>query len=543
MNVLFIIPARGGSKGIPRKNIRSLAGSPLISYSIKNALSVKYDSDVYVSSEDDEILNIAHKYGAKQHKREEGLAGDEITLDSVIFDAYQAAKANENKEYDLIITLQPTSPLLKSSSIEEAISKMVNNTAIETVISAKEDTHLSWREENGKFLPNYTKRLNRQFLTPNYTETGGFLICRSDIITAQSRIGQNVSLHLLNSKETIDIDTYEDWSICEYYLKKKRIIFLVSGHNDIGLGHIYNTLIIANEILDHDVLFFCDKKSDLGYKKIKENNYPCIIQSTSDLQQEVIDLNPDIVINDRLDTSVSDINKFIEEGVKLIHFEDLGDGAKKADLVFNAIYPETEKLENHYFGAQYFCARDEFILSPVKEIKKEVNTVLIAFGGVDPNNLTLKVIEAIYEYCQKFNIEIKVITGFGYKHLDGLEQFEAITIYKNVKNISSHMLEADLVFTSAGRTTYELAILGVPSIVLAQNDRELTHFFATEKYGFLNLGLGINVKENTILKSFIDLMEVGKRELMQQKMLKHDLKNGKLRVVSIIKNFINNTIL
>jgi len=152
MNVLFIIPARGGSKGIPRKNIRSLAGSPLISYSIKNALSVNYDSDVYVSSEDDEILNIAHKYGAKQHKREEGLAGDEITLDSVIFDAYQAAKANEKKEYDLIITLQPTSPLLKVSTIEEAIAKMVNNSAIETVISAKEDTHLSWREENGKFL-------------------------------------------------------------------------------------------------------------------------------------------------------------------------------------------------------------------------------------------------------------------------------------------------------------------------------------------------------------------------------------------------------
>ena len=68
------------------------------------------------------------------------------------------------------------------------------------------------------------------------------------------------------------------------------------------------------------------------------------------------------------------------------------------------------------------------------------------------------------------------------------------------------MLEADLIFTSAGRTTYEVASIGVPTIVLAQNDRELTHFFASSEFGFINLGLGYNVSNELLLKEFIELV-------------------------------------
>ena len=70
MNILIVIPARGGSKGIPRKNLRLLSGKPLLYYSIKNALNSNYDLDLFVSSEDDEILNTAQKLGAKTHKRD-----------------------------------------------------------------------------------------------------------------------------------------------------------------------------------------------------------------------------------------------------------------------------------------------------------------------------------------------------------------------------------------------------------------------------------------------------------------------------------------
>lgn len=539
MNVLFIIPARGGSKGIPRKNIRNLHNKPLISYSIENALAVDCNKDVYVSSEDDEILTIASKFNAKTHKRNEQLSADEITLDAVIYNAYEEISKSENKHYDLIVTLQPTSPLLKKESIENAINILQENSSVDTVISAVESTHLSWRKEDNKYVPNYTERLNRQYLTPSYQETGGFLICRSSGISKKGRIGKNVELYELDSTQSIDIDTYEDWAISEYYLSRKRIVFVVSGYNEIGLGHVYNTLIIANEILNHELIFFCDTKSDLAYRKIKEYNYPVYIQKTNNLQKEVLNLTPDVIINDRLDTSWDDIKLFKQSNIPLIHFEDLGEGAEQASLVFNAIYPEKKQLKNHYFGPQYFCARDEFVLSEIKSIKEEVNTILLAFGGVDPNNLTEKTLDSIYSYCIENNINIKVIAGFGYSQFGSLKKYSKVEVFQNVSNISNYMLGADIVFTSAGRTTYELALLGVPSIVLAQNNRELTHFFASRENGFNNLGLGSNCTKSEIINALKSTMEYSTRIRMQEKMLSHDLKSGKKRVVSKIKNFID----
>jgi len=102
MNILVVIPARGGSKGIPRKNLRLLAGKPLLFYSINNALKSRFDLDIFVSSEDDEILNTAQKFSAKTHKRNQSIADDKTTLDPVIYDCYIHAKQTEKKDYDLI---------------------------------------------------------------------------------------------------------------------------------------------------------------------------------------------------------------------------------------------------------------------------------------------------------------------------------------------------------------------------------------------------------------------------------------------------------
>ncbi|MBL4710734.1 MAG: hypothetical protein JKY48_20105, partial [Flavobacteriales bacterium] len=425
-NILIIIPARGGSKGIPRKNVRALNGKPLIGYSIKNALSIDFNQDVYVSSEDDEILNISKKNGAKTHRRPSKLSKDDITLDSVIFDAFQEIQKIEGKEYDFIVTLQPTSPLLKTESLTEALTQIIEDQSIDTIISATNDTHLSWRKEGEKYFPNHSERLNRQYLTPNYKETGGFLITRNSIISETNRIGEQVQLHELDAKQAIDIDNFEDWNICEYYLKRKRIVIAVSGYQEIGLGHIYNALIVANEILDHELIFFCDRKSELGLQKIKQSNYDCLIQQTNNLQEEILNLNPDIIIYDRLDSKEEDVQDFKKANIKLIHFEDLGDGAKHANLVFNAIYPEKKLLNNHFFGPSYFCARDEFILSNSISIEEEVSTILLAFGGVDPNNLTKSTLQAIVPFCERNDIKLKVVCGFGYKEMDSIADFKNV---------------------------------------------------------------------------------------------------------------------
>ena len=541
MKILAVIPARGGSKGIPRKNLRLLNGRPLIYYSIQTALTSKYNIDVYVSSEDEEILHSAIQFGAKTHQRDISIADDKTTLDPVIYECYQYAKKIENKEYDFIVTMQPTSPLLKISSLDSAIEKAILNKNIETVIAAKDDTHLSWRKEGNQFLPNYEKRVNRQFLTPTFTETGGFFITRKDIISENSRIGGNVELHLLSQGEEIDIDTYEEWNICEYHLKRKHILFVVTGNNIVGLGHVYNTLILANDILNHKITFLVDKNSQMAYEKISSKNYPVFLQKNNNITVDIKNIKPDVIINDKLDTSSEYMDDLVRLNIKTINFEDLGEGSKKADLVVNAIYPEKQVLQNHYFGHHYFVLRDEFIYSKKKENINEVKNILITFGGVDPNNYTKKVIDVIYNYCHKNKIKIKIIAGFGYNFYESLEEYKDIKIEDNIANISKYMLEADLIFTSAGRTTYEIASIGTPTIVLAQNERELTHFFASSEFGFLNLGLGYNIQNEVLYENFIELLNSkDNRRYMSDLMKKNDLKSGRKRVIKHIKNLLEN---
>jgi CMP-N-acetylneuraminic acid synthetase/spore coat polysaccharide biosynthesis predicted glycosyltransferase SpsG len=538
-NILVVIPARGGSKGIPRKNLRLLNNKPLIFYSIKTALNSKFSLDVYVSSEDEEILNTAIQFGAKTFNRDVSMSKDSSTLDPVIYSCYTYAKEKEKKDYDYVVTMQPTSPLLSTKTLDSAIQKTLNNSEIETTIAVKNDTHLTWKKENNRFVPNYKKRVNRQYLTPVFTETGGFFITRKDIITAINRIGKNVELHILENGEEIDIDTYEDWNLCEYYLKRKHILFVVTGNEVFGLGHVYNTLLIANDILNHKVTFLVDKNSQMAYEKIASKNYPVHIQENESIVEDIKQLNPNIIINDILDTEEDYVLQLKEQNYKVVNFEDLGNGATKADLVINAIYPEKQVLKNHYFGHDYFMLRDEFIYSPQKLVNKEVKNILITFGGVDQNNYAKKVVETIYNYCQLNKINMTVIAGFGYSEYDSLLDFNNIEVLRNATNISKYMLESDLIFTSAGRTTYEIASIGTPAIVLAQNERELTHFFASSEYGFLNLGLGYNLSNDELYKNFLELINsYDSRSYMSELMKKSNVRSGRKTVIKLIQNII-----
>ena len=541
-NILVVIPARGGSKGIPRKNLRMLDGKPLIQYSITTALASLHKPDVYVSTEDEEIALISEKLGASVVKREQDKAGDKTTLDPVIYDCMTKAEAIEGKDYQLIVTLQPTSPLLEIQSLDAALSSMLQDETVDTVLSAVNDTHLTWRYESGRYTPNYLKRANRQYLTPTFKETGGFLITRKRCIAESNRIGQHVELFELHGGEAVDIDSYEDWSLCEYYKNRKKILFVVSGYQEIGLGHVYNSLIIANDILDHQTEFLVDRKSQLAYEKIASKNYTVYIQESDDLLQDIDAKKPDVVINDRLDTEADDIQALKRRGMKVINFEDLGEGAKHADLVVNAIYPERQVLPDHYFGHDYVVLRDEFILTRPQPIRDDVSKVLLTFGGVDPDNLTKKVLQAIHGYCQSKDIELSVVTGFGYQYHNTLDEFENVRVFRNTMSISDHMAKADIAFTSAGRTTYEIASLEVPCIVLAQNERELSHLFASAEFGFLNLGLGKKLDAATILKHFVQLVEnPSSRKYMASLMSRADLASGRKRVQKLIKNVLEST--
>ncbi|CAK0749868.1 UDP-2,4-diacetamido-2,4, 6-trideoxy-beta-L-altropyranose hydrolase [Gammaproteobacteria bacterium] len=540
MKILVVIPARGGSKGIPRKNVRNMAGKPLIAWAIEMARLSRHSVDIVVSSEDEEILMVAKHFGAIPLRRPIHLADDLTTLDPVIHDAV-ATRAAEGFEYDIVATVQPTSPVLLTASFDAALDRLASDPEIDSILSAVNDSHLTWRKEGDSFKPNYEKRVNRQLLPRVFKETGGFFLTRYQFITPTSRMGPRVTLHELSPREAIDIDSYEDWNLCELLLKKKKILFVVLGNQQLGMGHVYRSLILAHEFPEHSVEFLTILNSDLAYEKIRETHFPCHRQASDEsLVDAILRLAPTVVINDILDTHLDYITTLKNNGCTVINFEDLGEGLARADLVFNELYPEHEIAKNVFSGHEYFCLRDEFRLRKPRPVSNLVEEVLISFGGTDPLNLTRATLKEIYAFCVSKKINMTVILGLGYQH--GLESsdFPGIELHRNPRLISEFMNRADISFTSGGRTVYEMASLGVPTVVICQNERELSHYFANASNGFINLGGGWSLRSGEILRVLADLVEnQEKRILMQQRMLVKNLFEGKRRVVDIIKKTID----
>jgi CMP-N-acetylneuraminic acid synthetase len=537
--VLIVIPARGGSRGIPGKNVRMMLGKPLISYAIACGKASKYNPTVIVTSEDEKIKVIARKFGAGTVDRPKELSGDNVTLDPVIFHAVNEME-KQNGNFDIVITMQPTTPTLTTGTLDNAIDYFCEN-GFDTVISGVNDPRLSWRNENGKYVPNYKARVNRQYMPEDIKETGAFVITKREFVKESGRFGNNISIFKMPEIEACDIDTPDDWCIAELKLRRKKVIIRVDGYKKIGMGHIYRGLQIADSLTDHDVLFVLDEKSDLGIEKITNSKYHFVtVKGVEEFENIVDEQKPDIIINDILNTDKDYINRF-KKKARIVNFEDLGPGAEAADATINDLYEPSEGLkgDNIYWGSKYYIMRDEFLMASPSEYREKVSEILVIFGGTDPCNLTYKTIESLNSMPLD-GIHVTVITGLGYSNQDALlsaiqSSSHNIEILQDVASVSEYMEKADLAISSQGRTMLELASVGVPTILMAQNPREKLHNFGNIRNGFLNLGLGSEVDILTLSNTIQWLIGCPQiRKNMHDEMLCNDLKHGMDRVRKII---------
>lgn len=537
MKILAVIPARGGSKGIPRKNLRLMDNKPLIFYAINNAKRCERITDVVVTSDDNEILDVALNYGVEAVKRDPSLSDDKTTLDPVIYDATVKTEKIKGYSYDIVITLQPTSPLLKPETLNNAIDEFIKSNE-DTYISVVNSPHLAWSKNSTGFYPLYKERLNRQQLPPYYLETGAFFITKRQYITVNSRMGKNISIYEVSENESTDIDTVNDWIVCENQLKRKKIVLRADGYKKLGMGHIYHCLTLAYQFIAHDIVFVTNSKYKEGLDKIRSTNFPYVtISNDEDFFKFLDEYKPDVIVNDCLDTSKEYIKKLKTLSKRVVTIEDLGAGAESADAVINALYADKPYKANVYSGEKYVCLRDEFILEDPIEISDKVSNVLVIFGGTDPSNLTEKIYRlALDVTSSNKDIKFTFLTALSYDcKLHNIYPTSNIEILSHSKRITKYMKQADLAFTSQGRTVHELACMGIPSIVLAQNEREQLHTFAHMENGFLNLGLGSQVEYETIKNTFNLLINTpGIRRNMHSLMLKHDLRSGVKRIKNII---------
>lgn len=242
-------------------------------------------------------------------------------------------------------------------------------------------------------------------------------------------------------------------------------------------------------------------------------------------------------VNDLLDTKREYVESIKKRVKRFVSLEDMGDGARLADAVVNAIYEGASPHHNVYAGKEYVCLRDEFISSKPADYSEEVRNILVTFGGTDPLNLTRRV----YEIAQAWNQnEVKAnfnfVLGPGYEDVSVVDNPErGISVSSNLVRMSECMQNADMALSSQGRTTFELAAMGVPTIVLAQNEREQLHTFAQMDNGFINLGLGSEVTDEDINSALMWLMSAKSvRREMRNRMLVNDLKSGIKKVERII---------
>ena len=536
---LIVIPARGGSKGVPRKNLRLLGGRPLIHHCLQTALSVA-DCTTVVTTEDEEIITVAEQLAPHIIKRPAALSEDDITLDDVVVHAVTASEDMLNQQFDKIITIQPTSPFVTADTIRNAIAALDD---ADTAMSVCDDRHLRWTESEGQSIPLFSERLNRQWMDPCWVENGGIIACRREMIGTGTRIGENVTLLKVDAKEGHDIDTHLDWALAEALVSTPNVAFRVIGDEKRGLGHVFRALTLADRLASKP-LFITEPGSELARDLIQSRHHQVVHSPTSFADNSDTILNSlknheiDIIVNDVLDTTEADISVLKSAGFLVVNIEDMGSGSATSDLTINALYEHENPLPNQRYGWPWVCLREEFLYG---EPNTSVGTSILAtFGGTDPRNLTAEVIQHLANRSDADNLHLTVILGPGNPRVDEITSFcnsistlGSLTLLNSVPRMSDHMRAADIAITSNGRTVYELAACGTPMITISQNSRENLHTFSNHCEGAHNLGFTEAFPSDAFDAAFSRLISNPElRTELSKALLAYDLASGTDRVIS-----------
>ena len=220
MKSLAVIPARGGSKRIPRKNVKEFLGKPIIAYSIEVALNSGLFDEVMVSTDDEEIAEVAKKYGAKvPFMRSSENADDHSSTADVIVEVITSYES-QNRSFDFICCIYPTAPLIKENNLHEAKSLLVDN-YFTTVLPVTPFSYPIWRSlklEGNKVKMNWPEHLNSrsQDLPLAYHDAGQFYWLDCKKFLADPRLFSEMSgAIILAETEVQDIDNESDWKIAE----------------------------------------------------------------------------------------------------------------------------------------------------------------------------------------------------------------------------------------------------------------------------------------------------------------------------------------
>lgn len=225
MEILSIIPARGGSKEIPLKNLVKLNGKPLLDYTFRASQKSKYVTRTIISSDSQKILKHAKNLGSEVHIRPKKFSTDSAQIEPLLLDILKKLKNSEKYTPEVVILLQNTSPLRTSKHIDEAI-KLFLKGKYDSVLSGFNSHYFIW-EKSGKIIRpknhKLNKRLNRQDMKTQFCENGAIYISKlSSFQNSKCRVSGKIGLYEMTESSSLQVDSKYDLFLIEQILKTRK---------------------------------------------------------------------------------------------------------------------------------------------------------------------------------------------------------------------------------------------------------------------------------------------------------------------------------
>ncbi len=535
-NVVVLIPALKKTVAFQDDLVKKLDGITLVQRAINKAIELGVDgNNIHLITDSEEIRLIAER-NQVQYFWDPSLSWDAKKISKNLF-RYLCKASSSN---DTILLLSPYAPILDILSIKNAISRLSESgqDVLKPVKSERLYTLNNCIQNIYQIAFGDSGEIHR-------VVSSAFTLMKSNVIKKWRKEDLKVLPWELED-ELFVITSFQDWWVCEKLLQRKRIVFRVIGNEQVGMGHIYRAISLAHEVTDHEILFVSDTSNRVAVNELAGYDYWLGIYDKKQVVNEIIALDPDLVINDILNTDASDTLPLKEHGIKVVNFEDLGDGVKHADIVINELYDEPQiDGDNILWGIDYFFIRDEFHDAKPNNFNENIDSVLLAFGGTDQHDLSSKIYHSIKDICLSRNIHINIVTGpayAGYERLrKKIENDKSVSLTHATGVISRVMEKSQIAITSNGRTVYELAYMNIPAIVIPLHGREETHSFACDNNGFIVLDkYSQDETESDVAANLTKLLDdANYRKKLFNRNKKFCFKSNKQYVVDLIQGLLN----
>jgi spore coat polysaccharide biosynthesis predicted glycosyltransferase SpsG/spore coat polysaccharide biosynthesis protein SpsF (cytidylyltransferase family) len=535
LRVIAVVPARGGYDEVPYLNIKKLGPLPLVAHTLQQAAESRYIDRTIVSTDDDQVAEVAREHGAEvPFRRPPELSGKIPLLKPVIAHGVTFLEAEEGEKIDIVVVLQATSPFRTAEQIDDAIDKLVEE-GFDSVISLSEEKTMAWRVVEKKLTPLFVKPGRREEMDPIYRETGAVWALTREALDMPERLGRNIGYIVTDKGSSITVHDIYDFWLAEKLVRLPRILFRVDGGVRIGMGHVYRSLAIAEEIRSispaADIQFLMKAEHAEGVQRVSSEGYPVRIlsdESPGAVMLEIQEYSPNIIVNDIPAPMRTDyleaLAKLGASTVNLVDsIDDIEKPAELASVIIAVMHDDQVELEDFYGGPAFTILRESFAGKP-RVVREKARQVVASFGGSDPQGLTLRVLRAMNGLAGELGgLEVSAVLGpaFSYKkELEGLlpKLSYQPRVLESVEHMADVLSEADVVFCSGGMTVFEIAALGTPGVVLCQNAREQRRMEAFANEGsVLYLGLGTEVGEAVIRSTARDLLcDIAQRRTMSE---------------------------